>query len=163
MDSSSLTQFIKKAHEHYDEQKWKYNKLINSDDAKIEGDEIIIYDKNNKPHEHSYEILGYYDNQTNIWIWGWLLTDLKSEHTMLCKEILNYGLKLEPQTNTIEHFFIKSLLVNSRIIVEYDVQLDTNLAIFSYLIHYKILFIYPRKEFIDNLKTKFVTFYYIIK
>ena len=36
----------------------------------------------------------YFDNQNHIWIWGWLLTELNANQTLLSRELLNYGLKL---------------------------------------------------------------------
>ena len=76
-------------------------------------------------------MLGYFDNQNHIWIWGWLLNDLNFNTTKICRGLLDYGLKLEPKSNATEHFFIKSLLVNSRVQVDEDAQLDINLAINS--------------------------------
>lgn len=165
METVSLHQFIKKASEYYDNQKYNYINLISNQNVKINEatSEIMFMFETEKPYYGEYEILGYFDNQTNIWIWGWLLGDLSSSHTNLCRELLNYGLKLEPRSNSEEHFMIKSLLVNSRISLEEDVQLDINLAIYSYLIRDKIAFIYPRKRYIDDTNKKYVTFYYLIK
>jgi len=164
MEIESLSQTIKKAIEHYDNIKLTYEKFINNQNVKIDelSSEItFITDDENKIF--NYEILGYFDNQTNIWIWGWLLSDLKSEHTKICRELLEYGLKLEPSSNSYEHFMIKGLLVNSRIQIEEDVQLDVNIAVYVSLIRNKIKFIYRRKRYIDDTKTKYVTFYYFIK
>ena len=80
-----------------------------------------------------------------------------------CRDILSYGLSLEPGSNSNEHFFIKSLLINSRILIQEDTQLEINLAIFSYLAKAKIGFIFSRKMYLNQEKTKYVTYYYIIK
>ena len=91
------------------------------------------------------------------------MTELNANQTLLSRELLNYGLKLEPSSNSLEHFYIKALLVNSRVKIDEDIQLETNLAICSYLTKNKILFIYPRRRYLNNEKTKYVTFYYFIK
>ena len=166
MEIESLSQFIKKALEHYDNQKMKYRHLINIQDVRFNEttDEISFYTNNpDKPHISNFEMLGYFDNQTHIWIWGWLLGELDVKRTKICRELLNYGLKIEAGSNSLEHFFIKSLLVNSRIAISEENQLDVNLAIYSYLSRDKYSFIYPRKRFIDDKKTLWVTFYYVIK
>ena len=166
MEIESLSQFIKKALEHYDNQKMKYNHIINIQDVRLNEvtNEIKFYiDNPDKPYIHEFEMLGYFDNQTHIWIWGWLLSGLAINQTKICRELLNYGLKIDEMSNTLEHFFIKSLLVNSRIAISEAIQLDVNLAIYSYLSRDKYSFIYPRKQFIDDKKTAWVTFYYVIK
>jgi hypothetical protein len=164
MEIESLNEFIKKALIHYDNQNIKYlsmlklnheNVIFNSDNTEI----TFIYD--NKKDIFDFDMLGYFDNQNKIWIWGWLLSD--ANQTSLSRELLNYGLKLESSSNSIEHFYIKALLVNSRIKIEEDTVLETNLAICSYLIKNKILFIYPRIRYLNNEKTEYVTFYYFIK
>lgn len=168
MEIESLTQFIKKALEYYDNQKMKYRHIINVQDVRFDEsiNEIKFYINNqDKPHISNFEMLGYFDNQTHIWIWGWLLAALDVNQTKICRELLNYGLKIETANNSgsLEHFFIKSLLVNSRIAISEEIQLDVNLAIYSYLSRDKYSFIYPRKRFIDDKKTTWVTFYYVIK
>lgn len=164
METDSLYQIIKKALDHFDNQKIKNYDLISNQDVSFDINENKInfhFDK--KPVTKDFEILGYFDNQNHIWIWGWLLNDLSFNTTKVCRGLLDYGLKLEPKSNATEHFFIKSLLVNSRIQIDEDVQLDINLAIYSYIVKDKIAFIYPRKRYIDSNNDKYVTFYYLIK
>jgi len=159
MEIESLNEFIKKALIHYDNQNIKYlsmlklnheNVIFNSDNTEI----TFIYD--NKKDIFDFDMLGYFDNQNKIWIWGWLLSD--ANQTSLSRELLNYGLKLESSSNSIEHFYIKALLVNSRIKIEEDTVLETNLAICSYLIKNKILFIYPRIRYLNNEKQNMLLF-----
>lgn len=165
MEASSLNQFIKKALDHYDKQQIKYNDLIRSSKINyyLDKNEIEFIDNDGKILDFPFETLGYFDNNTQIWIWGWLLQDLKSEQVEICRELLNYGLKLEPDTLTAEHNLFKALLVNSRISIDEDTQLDINLAIISYLMRNRFKFIYPRKLYINDSKNKFVTFYLLIK
>ncbi len=168
MENDSLNQFIKKAIQHFDNQNLANLKILHVPDSNVKfslNDNTITFILDDKEKTFDFELLGYFDNQANIWIWAWLLSNLNSEQTKLSRELLNYGLKLEPSSNSIEHFFIKSLLVNSRISIEEDIQLETNLAIFSYIIKNKINFIYPRKRYLENSNNtgNYVTFYYLIK
>ena len=164
MDLESLSQTIKKSLENYDNQNMKYIDYIKNINFKIdEHTDDIVFNFDNHSDTFQYEILGYFDNQSHIWIWGWLLGDLESQFTKLSRELLEYGLKLEPKSNSYDHFMIKSLLVNSRIQIEESVQLDINLAIYSGLLRDKIKFVFPRIRYIDESKTKFVTFYYLVK
>ena len=162
MENIPLAQLIKSSLKYYDDQNIQYIEFINTNnvnfDQNLNSGLITI---NNR--EFDYEVLGYFDNQNNIWIWAWVLPELSYDRTILSKELLSYGLKLEPSSNSLEHYIIKSLLLNSRILLEEYIQLETYLAIISYIIKDKILFIYPRKKFIDNKNTEFITVYYFIK
>jgi hypothetical protein len=169
MEDQILSQLIKSSLSHYDDQNKKYYNFIKTKNINIkisyEHDKdldagLITFD--NK-HEFEYELLGYFDNNAHIWIWAWVLPSIDYTKTILCRDLLNYGLKLEPSTNSAEHYIIKSLLVNSRILLEEYVQLDTYLALISYLLKNKILFIYPRKLYLDESKKNFVIIYYLIK
>jgi len=165
MELGSLNQFIKKALEYYDKKILEYADLIKITDVKYESNknEITFITQDKKEHYFSFETLGYFDNTEHIWIWSWLLQELKSDQTKIARDLLNYGLKLEPETLSIDHHFFKALLVNSRISIDEMVQLDINLAIFGYLMKDKFKFIYPKKTYLDDKKTKFVTFYLLIK
>ena len=164
MEMDSLNNFLKKAITHYDNQNLKYYDLIKSQNATIDTskNEIFFFLNDDTTFTADSEILGYFDNRTNIWIWGWMLTGVLN--TNISRDLLNYGLKLEiGSTDTNEHFFIKSLLVNSRILVEDDIQLEINFAIYSYLMKDRYKFIYPWKKYLDKDKTIFITNYYLIK
>ena len=160
MEESSLNQFIMKALEEYDTSTLKYNKYISSKNIKINNNELTI---NNGPvnGHFDYELLGYFDNMNNIWVWSWILPQYNMLQTKIARSLLDYGLKLEPETNITEHLFIKSLLVNSKISVESAIQLDINLAIYYYLAHNKFKFILPHKVYSDN--NNYITLYYLIK
>lgn len=152
-----LKEFIKLALQYYDEQNYTYRNIITTKKVKFDliNDVILL---NNQ--EFSFQVLGYFDNQTNIWIWSWVLPDLNYEKTQLARDLLFYGLKLEPSTNSTEHFIIRSLLVNSRILLEDFIQLDTYLAIISFIIKDKILFIYHRIRYLND--NNYITIYYLI-
>ena len=164
MEFESLSETVKKAINHYDNQNWNYRNLIDNQDVKFdELNSTITFLKDEDNQTYNYELLGYYDNQNGIWIWGWVLSDFNYKDTPQCKYLLDYGLKLEPKSATIEQTMIKGILVNSRIKMEEQIQLEVNLAIYSYLIKDRIKFIYGRKRYIDKTSDNYVTFYYLIK
>ena len=139
MENELLSQLIKTALTHFDEQNTTYKNLIKTENINIQmaydysdlNMDLIIF--NNKD-EFDFELLGYFDNQTNIWIWAWVLPNLDYNKIILSKELLQYGLSLEPSSNSIEHFILKSWLVNSRIILENNIQLENFLALLSYIL-----------------------------
>jgi hypothetical protein len=164
METNNINQFIKKSLEYYDNQQLKYKNLIVSENVEFSktSNEITFINKKDEERINAdIELLGYFDHQNKIWIWSWLLSDLQSSLTKTARELLNYGLKLEPNNNTEEHIFIKSLLVNSRITIEEKVQLDINLGIYSYLSRDKYQFIYPHNKYDKNNIA--YTYYYLIK
>lgn len=165
MEIGALNQFIKKAMDYYDNQKIKYLNEISTQDVSFDFDttEITFNFGDNESKTYDYEMIGYFDNQAKIWIWSWVVTDIKSSESKLSRELLQYGLKLEPGSNSLDHFIIKGLLLNSRTIILEQTQLDINLAIYSYLVRDKIKFIYPRRRYLDQNKKTYVTFYYFIK
>jgi len=164
MEFEFLSETVKKALSHYDNQNWNFNTLINNQDIKFDlenGTITFFFNDNNKIY--NYEFLGYYDNQNGVWIWGWVLGDFNYKYTSQCRYLLDYGLKLEPKSATFEQSMIKGILVNSRIKIEEDNQLEVNLALYSYLIKDRIKFIYGNKKYLDNTSNNYVTFYYLIK
>jgi hypothetical protein len=161
MNVESLSQTIKLAIEKYDEIYKRYDKYIKNINVSIRDDVKITF--NDFEDEFDCEFLGYFDNQNLIWIYSWVFTNIELSRIKISKELLEYGLKLEPDTNTDEHFMIKSLLVNSRIQIEELIQLDINLALYTSLLRDKIKFIYPKILYLDESKKKFITFYYLIK
>ena len=164
MEFESLSETVKKAIDHYDNQNWNYRNLIDNQDVKFdELNSTITFFIDEDNQTYNYELLGYYDNQNGIWIWGWVLSDFNYKDTPQCKYLLDYGLKLEPKSATIEQTMIKGILVNSRIKMEEQSQLEVNLAIYSYLIKDRIKFIYGRKRYLDKTSDNYVTFYYLIK
>ena len=152
-----LAEFIKQSLSHYDLQLMKWYKLINTSDVIISFDKITFGQS-----DFDYELLGYYDNQNKIFIWGWVLPEFDHKKLILAKEILMYGINLESGEDSIEHSIIKSILVNSRIQLEDYIELTCYLSIISYIIKDKISFIYPHKRYINSNKD-YITVYYFIK
>jgi hypothetical protein len=163
MEVETLQQLVLQSLKYYDEQCIEHFYLINSNDIQIKqniGEVTFILEDDNKSKTFQLEILGYFDNQTNIWFWAWILF-IDYNMTKITRGLLEYGLKLE-LPKIIEQFYIKSLLVNSQIQFTEYTQLDSLIAICSYLLKTKILFILPVKKYLDN-KKDYITFYYLIK
>jgi hypothetical protein len=164
MELITLNQLVLKSLQYYDEQCINYFDLINIHNNiqfNMDNAEIVFFFDDEKTTLFDCEILGYFDNQTNTWFWSWVLL-VNIEVTKLTKELLDYALKIE-LAGVVEGFYIKSLLVNSRLQLTEYTQLDTLLAICSYLLKTKIKFILPVKKYLDNNKKEYVTFYYLVK
>ncbi len=163
MEQENINQFVKKALEHYDKQLFEYNEHINSNNIELSDSGITIKLKNNKTFYGNCQLLGIFDLRTHIWLWGWTLPFIRDEVLIDCKNLLDYGLKLSPDNQKDEHLFIKTLLLNSRIYVEEEIQLEINLAIYSYLLKDRCSFILPYKIYKNEDDDKATISYYIIK
>jgi hypothetical protein len=159
----NISDFIKKSLNYFDKQNNKYKKYsprytrfldIEKQIVDLETDEVIA--------DIQYEVLGTFHNKTNIFIWGWVLPYLNRNETKLSRELLDYGLKLDPPSNNIEHYYIKSLLINSRIDIETDTELELLQAMSAYLLKDKFDFIYEYK-FGKSIDDIFLTTYYLVK
>jgi hypothetical protein len=164
----NVNNLIKKSLEYYDKQQTKYKYYWYKSDLIVENKEnkitiIDSEDENNIKLKSTYEILGIFDNQTKVWIWAWLLPFLNLSETTISRKLLEYGLKLEPNSNTHDHLYIKSQLLNSRILIEDSIELDIHLALVSYLVKELYLFVMPLRTYYNDEKTKYSTIYYLIK
>jgi hypothetical protein len=162
----NLSDLIKKSLFYYDNQILKYKEYSDNTlgDVDQNYNTINIRDLNhNIKLTAEYEILGIFDNQTKIWCWAWLIPYLNYDETIISRKLMEYGLKLEPNSNTDDHFYIKSQLLNSRITIENSFELDIHLALCSYLIKDLFKFILPSISYLNSSKTKYITTFYLIK
>lgn len=91
---------------------------------------IKFYDKDNKMiFQSKYEVLGFYDNLSHLWVWGWAIPTLNKNEVYLSRKILNYGLDLSLN----DDHFLKSELITSRFIISDPIQLNIHTSIASYL------------------------------
>ncbi len=160
----NLDTLIDKSLNFFDYQNKKYNNYLKEDDISITRDKNIIK-FNNLNEDFKYELLGIFDNTTNIWMWGWMMPDFLYNETNLIRKLLNYGLKISPSVITPisdEKLYLKTQMVNSRFLLYEQFQLDLHLAIASYLVKDSIKFIYSKKKYLDKDKTKYITVYYFI-
>jgi hypothetical protein len=155
---SDLEDLILKAFDYYDNQNKKYNKYLDNKKIQIDDSKIYFFDKKTEIYDSDYEVLGIYDNSNKVWIWSWLMLELPSNKTLLTRKLLNYGLNMEPISNSLEHFYIRYQLVNSRFMIENEIELETHIGLISYLIkenHKFICDVYIKEH---NLR-----YYYIVK
>jgi len=165
MNENKISYLIEKSLENYDNQNEKYKKYINNKKIILNSDnfEITFNSNNNKKEIYNYEILGIFDNQTFVWIWSWMFPLFNIQQTSISKDLLQYGLKLEPvNDNDINNLFLKVQFVNSRFLLQDFLQLEIHLALSSYLSKNKFKFIYPKKNYLDKEKTKYIIIYYLI-
>ena len=173
MVNNRLYHLIEKSLEIYDNQNRAYDDYINNRDIEYKTSEseiIFIFKESNSSkiikESFKYEILGIFDNDTFIWAWSWLIPYFKSRNTNISKELLQYGLKLEPSSSAIardediDTVFLKVQFVNSRFLFEDNFQLDIHLALCSYLSKNKFKFILPRKIYKDRKKKKYIIILY---
>lgn len=150
MSDIGFGELIKKAFNYYDLQCDEYAKYIN--------------DKNFNLDMADKEILGYYDKNNKIWVWGWVLPrDIYPDDITISSEIINYGLNIDYNNASQDHYFIKSLLLNSRLLIEDIIQIEINVSLCSYIIKDRIKFIYIKNIYLDDTNTNYITYYYLIK
>ena len=159
-NSILLKDLIRQSLIQFDETNIIWNKYINNENINIDTKHArITFLKDDKKKEFSYEILGYYDN--NIWIWSWILPNIENNKLRIVKKLLLYGIELDHSSSTEEYMILKSFFVNSRIKINSIVSLDIHLSLIYNLIKNKILFIYPKKIFLNE--DKYIILYYLIK
>jgi len=157
-NNNIIQNFIKERLDKYDKSNSKYNHLIEMEEVKFnEDDELIIFkEKDIEIYKSKTTILGSFDLNTKIWLWAWVTPFLTASLTKDSRNILKYGLELEPFSNSNIHFYIKAHFVNSRIYFENDIYLDIHLALSLYIIKMG-KFIYPKK-----IKETNTIIYYIV-
>jgi hypothetical protein len=112
------------------EELYSYAKYKFSDDKKI-----TFYNNNNdKIVEYNYEVLGKYNYNENVWVWGWSIPYLNKEKINISKNILLYGINIQkPQ-------YIKDILITSHNKLTNEIQLEIFLSIGLYLSKKKIYY-----------------------
>jgi hypothetical protein len=162
MDENNLINLLKKSLENFYDRKDVYNKYINDSNTTFDRikNEVVFNDKN---ITFKYNILGLFDNSTNIWMWGWMMPSLYANENNLIYELLQYGLKILPTPNNALNtgqLFLKTQLVNSRFLLYQKHQLNLHLALACYLLKNKFKFLYTIKPKLSE--NKYITVYYMI-
>ena len=105
---------------------------------------------------YNKHLIGIYDISLNIWYNAWTLQNYNYDEIKLAKGLLNYLLEkdLNNKQNSINDNIIKSLILNSKIYIFEELQLNLIIAIFIFYTKIKIYTINK----IDNL-----VYYYGIK
>ena len=146
-DNNDIKSFIKDKLDILDKSKSKYKEYINIKDIKLitdSEDKKIIFKKNGEEvYTGKFSYLGLFDLKSRLWIWAWCYPAISYNNTLESRQILNYGLMLEPSTNSLIHYYIKSHLINSRLFFENDIFLDIHLGLSLYILK-KSKFIYQK-------------------
>lgn len=138
-----IDSIIKTSLEYYDENQLKINKIflniryILLIDNKNFPNEIHLLDKDkNIIFKSKYELIGFYIPKSKNWKWAWAVSYLNNNLTTQSKKLLSYALDLDFRKN----YLVKSLLINSNVIIKNDIQLDIYLALYSYKCKKKMIF-----------------------
>jgi len=141
--NNNIENFIKTRLDILDKSKLIYKKYINTTDY-IKDKAIIIFKKNNEIiYSGKFSLFGLFDINTKVWIWSWATSNHIIDENIESKKILEYGLTLEPITNSEIQYYIKSHLVNSRLFFENEIFLDIHLALSLYLSKAKFIYSEP--------------------
>lgn len=164
MDNKNVNKMIVKSLEVFDIQNNKYKKFINSKNTTVNKDDLTI-NFNDLSETFNYQMLGIFIPETNVWIWSWMIPNFTSKEIIMTKNLLNYGLKqtkdnLNDQFTVTEMDYLKVQLVNSRFLINKKFQLESHIAICSYLLKENIKFIYTKKVMLTD--KKFIFMYYLI-
>ena len=160
-----LSSLIDKAIDYYDIKSLQYKKYIDSDNITLNREDNTIIFPDVDEIKYTYEVLGFFDNTTNIWMWAWMSPQFTNNETNIVKKLLNYGLKINPTLSekiTPDRLYLKTQLVNSRFLLEDEFQLELHLAISSYLAKDNFKFIYYKKKYLSNNKKNYIIVYYLI-
>lgn len=138
-------QLIPDALNYYDNNNQKIHKLYKSfyyytnKRSKLDNVKNLIYfyDKDKKELTHfDFEVIGLYTSNSKTWLWAWASPELRKNATYKIKQVLDYGIDLDPDEK-----LLKTELITSKFFIDDPIQLDIHIAIASYMT--KIPFIYP--------------------
>lgn len=133
---NNFNPIVKNSLEYYDSFQIKIQQILNKIEyiKIIEGvninDEYVFYDSNDKPFFKSrIEILGMFVPQDSTWRWSWSIPFAKYQNTLISRKILEYAFTL----NSDSDLNLKSTLINSKLIINNQYQIDIYLAIAAML------------------------------
>ena len=155
---NKISELILNSFEYYDSQNYLYKKYLNKNGI-LDGENSLINFGN---ENFKYELLGVFDNQTNVWIWSWMIPLIDNEKSNISKKLLNYGLNIFPNNDNEDAIYLKTQLLNSRFLIEDNFQLEIHLALASYLAKDNFRFLYPIKQYLDDKKERYITKYFFI-
>lgn len=136
IDNIIFDPIIRNALEYYDKfqpkiqeilDKIEYIKII---DGVNVNDEYIFYDSNNNQILKSrIETLSLFTPENNTWRWSWSVPFIKYKNNLISRKILEYAFTL----NTDSDLFLKSALINSKIIISNQYQIDIYMGLAAML------------------------------
>lgn len=98
--------------------------------------------------ESSFEIMGLYLPKNNMWKWSWSIPSIHKKYTFISRKILEYAFNL----HHTKEFPLRSDLINSKIKINNDLQLDIRIALSSYIGKQPLIFKFYNK--IDDVQFK---------
>lgn len=165
MDFTNIGDFIQNIFDYYDKQNNKYKDYL-LENIILDDKNKYFIDKNTNEiiqNISNSEILGIFYHEHNVFVWGWALPILNKK--TIVNGLLYYSMSLTSTTNTNEHNFIRSILINSRIYIENDFNLQFVLGLSLYIIkESNINFIYKTYIYDKEDKNKVIqTVFNLIK
>lgn len=155
---------IEKALQYYDMKLQEYSKYINSNESVLNKEDTSIVFADIDKTKFNYEYIGTFDNVNSVWMWAWMIPYFTTNETTIVRQLLNYGLKINPDNDgkiSNDKLYLKTQLVNSRFLLQDEFQLDLHLAISCYLIKDNFKFVYKKKLYLSKTD-KYITLYYYI-
>jgi len=178
-ETNYFNPIIRNSLEYYDSFQPKIQEILNKihkikiiDNVNI-NDEYVFYDIDDKPFFKSrIEQLGMFIPQDNSWKWSWAIPFAKYYNTLISRKILEYAFTLNSSTD----LHLKSTLINSKLIISNQYQIDIYLALSSmlskkpFILKYYLLttdqnkenIIYYKKILNDPNRKKFISVYVLI-
>jgi hypothetical protein len=147
----------------YDNINLKYNKYLKYTNAKFDSKKNILTMKfDDEEVEFVYEFLGTYDSESRIWSWGWSTLLYKWNEDTLSYRLLTWGITYYDSDPESFNNHYKKVIINSKIFLETELELDNHIATITLLQKNDMKFIYSEKKYLDEMKEKyFIDYYYI--
>jgi hypothetical protein len=161
--SEDFTFLVKKSLLNFDIQNEKYKKHIETTKYNVDINKTILTFENGK--KFKFNIIGVFDSSNQIWMWGWMIPEYRINEIEYIKKLFDYGIKITPELLTtkldFDKLYLKSLLVNSRFLIDDSIQIDIILSISSYLLKDNFDFVYPVKKKLND--ENYIKIFYILK
>jgi hypothetical protein len=161
--SEDFTLLVKKSLLNYDNQNQKYKKYIENKKYTVDISKTTLMFDNNK--KFKFNIAGVFDSTNQVWMWGWMIPDYRVNEIEYIKKLLDYGIKINPdilkEKLTVDKLYLKSILVNSRFLINDKTQIDIILSISCYLLKENFDFVYPVKKYLND--TNYIQIFYLLK
>jgi hypothetical protein len=132
-----------------------YESYINFIKISKKYDDDYFLDNKQEPKE-KYQIIGLYDTSNKIWYYGWTIfnNDKKNYYRYnKSKELIKYALDIERDlpVSINEKQIIRSILINSKINIIDDLQLQIIIALATYILR--------AKEIIEHIDKNYIYIY----
>lgn len=132
----------------YNESNLKYKKFINQYKIIFQKSQKLTFE-NIKTQEHqnifNSEIIGVLYDEQQLFVWGWLFPTETENNNKLLKNLINYGLSMNSISSN--HYYLRSLFLNSRIKINNNLELKLLLSVTYYTLRSSCDFIYPDKVY----------------